>query len=127
MSTRSTLKFYSEFNQENVIATIYQHYDGYIGGVGHELAEWLKKKKIINGICNETMQDGFANGMGCLAAQFIAEHKVSIGGFSLTHETNKQEYNYSVRYINKQFIIEVDNIFKGTPDELLNFVEDNED
>jgi hypothetical protein len=50
MGTRSTVKFYSEFNQEQPIASIYQQYDGYIEGVGHDLAIWLKDKTIINGI-----------------------------------------------------------------------------
>ena len=50
MGTRSTIKFYRNKHNEkpNVcVASIYQQYDGYISGVGHELANFLKDKKVI--------------------------------------------------------------------------------
>ncbi len=127
MATRSTIKFYNEFN-DKPIATIYRHYDGYVSGAGHELANWLKGKTIIGGIQHgQTMEAGFANGMGCLAAQFIAEHKTEIGSWYMTSADETEIYNYHVKHINNQFIIEVDDIFKGTPDELLKFTEHNEE
>jgi len=120
MGTRSTVKFYSQFNQDEPVLSVYQQYDGYIEGVGHELAKWLKDKKVINGIRDEKMEDGYANGMGCLAAQYVMQHKNEIGSFYLTTIDDDQEYNYKVRLINGQIIIEVDD-FKGTPEELLNY------
>lgn len=126
MGTRSTVKFYQEDELDNsgdLILAVYQQYDGYIKGVGHELAEWLKDKKVINGIQYETMQEGFANGMGCLAAQYVASKKVEIGNFYLTCSDDVQEYNYEVRWVNGEFEIKVDDIFAGTPLELLNFKE----
>lgn len=126
MSTRSTVKFYNEFDQEQPILSVYQQYDGYIEGVGHELATWLKDKKVINGISGQTMQDGYANGMGCLAAQYVAAKKDRIGGFYLTSSDDEQNYNYTVRMLDEKLIIEVDDIFKGTPEELLNFKEHEE-
>lgn len=123
MGTRSTVKFYSEFNQKTPILSVYQQYDGYISGVGHELANWLKDKKIINGFGSQTMEDGFANGMGCLAAQYVAAHKSEIGGFYLTTPDDTQSYNYTVHLIDGKLIIVVDDIFKGTPEELLAFEE----
>jgi hypothetical protein len=44
MSTRSTVKFYNGV-QEQPVLSVYQQFDGYIEGVGHELANWLKQKK----------------------------------------------------------------------------------
>lgn len=127
MGTRSTVRFYSEFNQEEPILNVYQQYDGYIDGVGKELANFLKSKILINGFnSTQTIKDGFANGMGCLAAQYVAENKTEIGGFYLTTEDDNQEYNYEVRFIDNKFAIKVkyyDNIFEGTPEELLNFKE----
>lgn len=124
MGTRSTVKFYSDYDQKEPILSVYQQYDGYIDGVGHDLAEWLKDKKVINGIrSGQTSEAGFANGMGCLAAQYVAAKKEGIGGFYITGSNDSQEYNYSVRLIDEKIIIEVDDIFKGTPEELLNFVE----
>ena len=125
MGTRSTVRFYSEFDKEEPIVSVYQQYDGYIEGVGYDLANFLKNKTIINrfGI-DQTMNKGFANGMGCLAAQYVAENKTEIGGFYLTTKDDYQEYNYEVRFIDNKFVIKVnyyDNVFEGTPEQLLNF------
>lgn len=120
MGTRSTVKFYNEFKKEEPILSVYQQFDGYIDGVGHDLANFLKDKKIINGISNQTMEEGFANGMGCLAAQYVAKQKTEIGGFYLTTKDDEQEYNYEVRFIDGKLIIKVDD-FEGTPEELLNY------
>ena len=117
MGTRSTVKFYDE--QDQPVLSVYQQYDGYISGVGHELAEFLKGKNVVNGFnSTQTMETGYANGIGCLAAQYVAAHKTKIGGFYLTTADNEQEYNYKVRLIDGKLLIEVDD-FKGTPEELL--------
>ena len=123
MGTRSTVKFYSEFGQDESVLCIYNQFDGYIEGIGHDLANFLKDKKVIDGYNGETMEGGYANGMGCLAAQYVAAMKTGIGGFYLTTKDDDQEYNYKVRLIDCKLIIEVDDIFKGTPDELLAFNE----
>jgi hypothetical protein len=125
MGTRSTTKFYSEV----VLLSVYQQWDGYINGVGHDLARWLSDKKVINGYGMQTREEGYANGMGCLAAQYVADMKGGIGGFYLTTPTDRQEYNYQVRYADGQFNIKVKRwdsnraIFDGTPQELLEFEE----
>ena len=121
MATRSTVKFYSEITG-SLILNAYHQYDGYIGGVGHDLAKFLKNKKIINGISNQTIDGGYANGMGCLAAQYVAVNKNSIGSFYLADPEDYQEYNYEVRLVDGAIIIWVDD-FKGTPEELLNYTE----
>lgn len=126
MGTRSTVKFYDEFKKEEPILSVYQQFDGYIDGVGYDLANFLKDKKIINGISNQTMEEGFANGMGCLAAQYVAKKKTEIGGFYLTTKNDEQEYNYEVRFIDGKLIIKVDD-FEGTPEELLNYKPSDED
>jgi hypothetical protein len=119
MGTRSTVKFYQD---QQIVASIYQQYDGYISGVGYDLAKWLKTKTVVNGFSAETMEAGFANGMGCLAAQYVRENKVKIGGFYMTTVDDEQEYNYEVRLVDDGFEITVEG-FKGSPDELLNYVE----
>jgi hypothetical protein len=129
MGTRSTVKFYDEHNQKTPILSVYQQFDGYISGVGHDLAKFLKTKTIINGIRGETMEAGYANGMGCLAAQYVKDSKDRIGGFCLTTPDDSQEYDYEVRLVGGAFEITVDK-FKGTPDELLSYdeseIEDDE-
>ena len=118
MGTRSTVKFYDEF--QNQILSVYQQFDGYIEGVGYKLANWLKKKKVINGFSDEKMSEGYANGMGCLAAQYIAEHKDKIGSLYVATADEEEGYNYKVKFIDEKLIIEVNDYFVGTPDELLN-------
>lgn len=125
MGTRSTVKFYSEFNDKPILS-VYQQFDGYISGVGCELANFLLNKKVINGISFQTMEDGYANGMGCLAAQYVAENKTEIGGFYMTDKDDEQEYNYEVRLVDGKIIIKV-NKFEGTPAELLNYEEPHEE
>jgi hypothetical protein len=120
MGTGSTVKFYDEVEDQPILS-VYQQYDGYISGVGHDLANFLKDKKIVNGYnLGQTMELGYANGVGCLAAQYVANSKKVIGGFYLTHANDEQEYNYKVRVIDGKPQIEVDD-FKGTPEELLNY------
>ncbi len=123
MGTRSTIKFYSENDLETPLVCIYNQWDGYVNGVGYDLAKWLNGKKVINGFSSQTMEEGYANGMGCLAAQYLQEHKKSIGGLYIDSINNVESYNYEVRYIDDKFIIKVNTIFEGSPDELLNFKE----
>ena len=125
MGTRSTIKFYNEFNKDEPVLSVYQQFDGYIEGAGHDLANFLKGKKVINGIQNEKMSEGYANGMGCLAAQFVAENKTGIGGFYLTTPRDSQSYDYEVRFVDNKLIIKVDE-FEGTPEELLNYTPDED-
>ena len=126
MGTRSTVKFYEEYNDE-LILSVYQQFYGYIDGVGHNLANFLMEKKVINGIRgDQSMDGGFANGMGCLAAQYVAHNKTEIGGFYLTTKDDEQEYNYEVRLVDGILIIKVDD-FEGTPYELLNYVPKEDD
>lgn len=126
MGTRSTTKFYDEHNGECLLA-IYEQFDGYLSGVGYVLANFLKGKKVINGFGKpeETMENGYANGMGCLAAQYVASRKTKIGGFYITTPDDSQSYDYEVRIVDGQIQIKVDK-FIGTPEELLNYNENGE-
>lgn len=124
MGTRATVKFYSKFDQEKPILSTYHQFDGYIDGVGHDLARFIESKKITNGFSSEqTMENGWANGMGCLAAQYVREQKTGIGGLYVDAYDSEQEYNYRVRETNNGIIIEVDGVFKGTAKQLLKFQE----
>lgn len=91
MSTHSTVKF---IESKRNICSVYQQWDGYLSCVGLELAHFLDGTKIINGISGQST--GYANGMGCLAAQYIARIKTGIGGVYMTNPKDKQEYNYIV-------------------------------
>ena len=141
MGTRSTIKFVSSFTTnegktiETPIINIYQQYDGYISGKGHDLARWLLSKSLCNGFGSDTKANA-ANGVGCLAAQFVKENKRGIGNMYIVPMSDKESYNYKV--IIKDYMegdledlttIKVTNynsrkpIFVGSPSELLNFEE----
>lgn len=131
MGTRSTITFISEYGQKEPILRVYTQFDGYIQGAGHDLAEFLKDKTIINGIqSGQTMETGHANGMGCLSAQFVKHYKDKIGGVYLipTSGVGNESYNYIVSFIDGKIQIEVDSVpaFKGSPEELLSFEESGE-
>lgn len=148
MGTRSTITFAKTDGGLVVVpyVTIYQQYDGYIEGVGHELAKWLMGKTIINGIGFNQYSEKYANGLGCLAAQFIRDFKTDVGGLYIDPITIEDEcdYNYLVLYhsyadgmlpsegcpANNLIKIIVTNwgndkpIFEGSPKELLEFREE---
>ena len=78
MGTRS-LTFVYEGKQP--IINMYRQFDGYPSGHGQELAEFLNSfDEVVNGIPVGDNRK-LANGMGCLAAQMIANFKNSVGGF----------------------------------------------
>lgn len=116
MGTRSTVKFYNNGDTalETPILSVYQQYDGYYSGVGEELADWLKSMKMINGISNQTIDGGFANGMGCLAAQYVVKFKTALGGFYLTEPDDMQGYDYQVYLVDGNIRLKVDD-FDGEP------------
>ena len=140
MGTRSTTKFIEKREEKlTPLVNIYQQWDGYIEGKGYDLADFLKSKTIINGLSRGQDTPDYANGFGCLIAQYIKEFKEGVGGLYITDLDNKQEYNYEVIFdedkyfsgnydsIDDLVIIKVDTIFEGTPSELLEFKESEDD
>lgn len=141
MGTRSTIKFIEKWEDGNdELVNIYQQYDGYIDGVGKELARWLLSKTLVNGISFGMDMKTCANGAGCLAAQYIKEFKNEIGGLYLVSLSDIEEYNYKViidstmingnNPINNIITIIITDcagkeIFTGSPRELLEFNEDD--
>jgi hypothetical protein len=96
MGTRSLTFVYSD---GSVVMNMYRQFDGYPTGHGAELAEFLGSfDAIVNGYAfNESRK--VANGMGCLAAQLVANFKVGVGGFYLYPADATdcgQEYEYHV-------------------------------
>lgn len=94
MGTRS-LSFICNESGEKII-NLYRQFDGYPTGHGQELAEFLNKGKLVNGLRSG---DGelYFNGAGCLAAQLVAHFKKESGGFYLyptSAEDCGQDYEY---------------------------------
>jgi hypothetical protein len=121
MGTRSTVKF---IDYEQCVCSIYQQYDGYPDGVGLTLAEFLAKLEIVNGYGLNPVNQ--ANGISCLAAQYVAQEKKGVGGLYMTHSADIQEYNYIVSLAHDELHItvhdsEAKELFKGSMKQFLNF------
>ena len=129
MGTTATVKF--KYNEcYPILVNVYHHYDGYIDGVGHELARFLLSKKIVNGITGFDDKDTIANGFGCLIAQYISNVKNGPGDVYICSQRFKGDYNYDVIYSNNyknEIYIKVTHfdevLFKGSPKELLEYKE----
>jgi len=75
MGTRSLIHFQED---GDTLCTVYQQYDGYPEGVGKQIYDLLSEVKIVNGIPGGG--GNYANGVGCLIAQYIARYKHGAGG-----------------------------------------------
>lgn len=95
MGTRSKTSFIEKIGDKRKhLVSVYQQYDGYIEGVGYDIANYILSKKIVNGISGDTKDK--ANGFGCLIAQFIRDFKTDVGGLYIVEEDCTQEYNYNI-------------------------------
>ena len=137
MATSATVTFVENGRE---IVKIYHHSDGYIEGVGYNLASYLSRKRVGNGLNIHTDQN-FANGVGCLAAQYIRDFKFNPGSLyitSLNTSDKYHDYNYRIEINPDRYATESCNeitrviirkhddpvpIFVGTLAELLNFKE----
>lgn len=103
MGTRS-VTFIEEPWGSKFVACIYRQMDGYPDGMGLDIADFLKDYTIINGISGDASMWTHANGMGCLAAQFISHVKTEhgLGGIYMAHYTIAQlkkkwiDYGYRI-------------------------------
>jgi len=94
MGTRSLTFVY---DGDVPVINIYRQYDGYPSGHGHELAQFLDSKTLVNGFTDKNSAQ--ANGMGCLAAQLIVQLKHGVGGIYIYPVNSTdcfQDYEYHV-------------------------------
>lgn len=100
MGTRSLTRFIEVVeNKKNPITCIYRQYDGYPSGHGKELAEFLMSGTMVNGYGSS--EERQFNGIGCLAAQFIAEFKKGVGNIYIEKPNAKgcgEEFIYEIHY-----------------------------
>ena len=97
MGTRHLTYVYED--SDTILLCMYGQWDGYPTGHGADLAEFLNSfDAIVNGIPVGDKRK-MANGMGCLAAQLVANFKTDAGGFYLyptSVEDCGQDYEYHV-------------------------------
>jgi hypothetical protein len=97
MGTRC-LTYVMDQNYEPIVC-MYRQFDGYPSGHGVELAEFLNSGEVVNGLPLNATKKLF-NGMGCLAAQMVANFKSESGNFYLhapvLDRDDWQDYEYHV-------------------------------
>ena len=102
MGTRCLTFVYDDSSTDDgsaeAIMCIYRQYDGYPSGHGHELAQFLNSKIIVNGYGEQNSME--ANGMSCLAAQLVVQLKHGVGGIyiyaPMVGRDHWQDYEYHV-------------------------------
>ena len=142
MSTRSLVRFatreegvsFSE-HPERVEVQVYKHWDGYPSGHPVDLAKFLNGFNIVNGLGQDTHK--IANGLGCLAAQYIAAFKMDAGDIYIENpDTEHGDLDY-ITYVwgteNKDIWISIFEdykhggcIFVGKPQQLIDKYEEND-
>ena len=119
MGTRSLTFVY---DGDVPVINVYRQYDGYPSGHGHELAQFLDSKTLVNGYGEQNSFE--ANGMGCLAAQLIVQLKHGVGGIYIYPVSSTdcfQDYEYHV-YEDKVVVKDPTAvIFEGTWEEFRQF------
>jgi hypothetical protein len=147
MGTRSLTHFIERYKEvskdkrrkpkvkDTEIVVMYRQYDGYPSGHGIQLAEFLTKGKLVNGISFAETQLLF-NGMGCLTAQVVANFKEGAGNIYLHTAGTKdcwEEYDYYVIGDNDTMELTLKCVtsrgkvlFEGTPKEFLEQLEEIE-
>ena len=140
MSTRSVIRFaereegvsFSE-HPERIEVQVYKHYDGYPEGHPTQLAEFLNGFKIVNGLGMDTNRT--ANGLGCLAAQYVAAFKMDAGDIYIENpDTEHMDIEY-ITYVwgteNKDIWMSIfdvygkECIFVGKPQQLIDKYDTN--
>lgn len=105
MGTRSTIGFIDKYSDGEVtICKVYQQYDGYLSCVGLNLGKFLASGKCVNGLSLGDTERVF-NGLGCLAAQYIAETKQGAGGLYMTRVDDSEQYDYNVVWDNENMTV----------------------
>jgi hypothetical protein len=100
MGTRSLTYVYETHQDEHTpVMCLYRQYDGYMEGHGLELAQFLTRGQLVNGLGGRDNGTVF-NGMGCLAAQMVAHFKTEAGQFYLyapvLNQDACQDFEYHV-------------------------------
>ena len=94
--------------EEKIVCSFYRHSDGYPEGHGNDLKEWLKGKRLVNGIGRDFVVGRDFNRAGTLAVPLMA-HIQSVSGAEVipTGESGySEDYTYHVYFRDGQFVVE---------------------
>lgn len=95
MGTRCLTVVKDEDGKECLV--MYRQMDGYPDGHGRELEEFLKGKKMVNGIGMNPKN--IFNGMGCLAGQIVSHFKGEVAGNFYLYPSGTRDVGEEYVYI----------------------------
>lgn len=106
MGTTSLIYFQEKRADGTIViyVIVYQHFDGYLSGVGRNLATFLTAVKMVNGFdmvseANYNEGDIICNGFGDLAAQYIKKYEKENPRICETSCVgDREEFTYYVTY-----------------------------
>lgn len=114
MGTRSLTYVYDNEGQTPIVC-MYAQYDGYPEGLGAELAEFLNSFEAVTNGIRFAEKRKTANGMGCLAAQLIAQFKTEVGNVYLyppvLNQDSWQEYEYHIYPLDRVVVKNPEEVF----------------
>ncbi len=113
MGTRSLTTFIDESKDEEIVV-MYRQYDGYPGGHGRDLLNFINGIKVVNGIPGGKRTKQMANGIGCLAAQVVGHFKREVGYFYLyTADTRDhgEEFVYTIYAKDNKLKVKVEDVY----------------
>ena len=104
-------------DKEQIICSFYRHWDGYPSGHGQDLADYLKSRRLINGIQGKDQSDiekhiAF-NRAGSMAINLM-HHIDEISGCEVIPTGDSgywEEYTYHIYFRDFAFYISVDDCF----------------
>ena len=112
MGTRSITHIHEMqgVSEEKIVCSFYRHWDGYPSGHGDDLAEFLKDKKLVNGIGRFFDKSRDFNSAGTMAVQLMSYIQEKSGCEVIpTGKSNYwEEYTYDIFFRNDEFEIHID-------------------
>lgn len=114
MGTRSITHVHqmeSMENGENVVCSFFRHWDGYPTGHGQDLANWLKGKKLTNGIGADFDPNTMFNRAGTMAIK-LANHIQDLSGAEMIPTGGDdmwEDFTYDIYYRDDEFLIGINN------------------
>ena len=114
MGTRSLTTFIDNHTNEEIVV-MYRQYDGYPGGHGRDLFNFINGMSVVNGIPGGESTKQMANGISCLAAQVVSHFKNGVGDFYL-HAGDTRDYGeefvYTIYAKDNELKVKVEDVYE---------------
>jgi len=112
MGTRSITHIHSAkelYDDERVLCSFLRHWDGYPSVAGQDLANWLKDKKLVNGMGDEFIEGRDFNRAGTIVIPLMMHIQSKSGAevIPIGADDYGEEYTYDIFFRDNEFIIKV--------------------